>query len=1349
MPIVLPSGFQITSTDPIDSRITVADQTERLGFSEYNVYNGLLVFQRDTNELYVLTDTGSHTSNTGWQLIGSGSSATVDTGSLMTTASSALNVITFTKGNGSTFAVTIDTGSGGGSIPTGTVSSSAQITNLGFINETITSSMSVASASVADVAVIATYTSEWTLGANGISDYTFTGPGLTGAENDPTIYLTRGQQYKFTNNMGAHPFRIQSTPNGSTGTAYNDGITNNDVSNGTLLWNVQFDSPDTLYYQCTAHTGMGGKVVIIDSGSSASIPSGTVSSSAQITNLGFINETITSSMSVATASYFGDGIITASSVSNTITFTKGDGTTFPISISTGSVEEASRAQSIQIDCRTSEAVSKGDPLYITGFDPGQNRPEVGKADASNSNKMPVVGLALEDAAINTNTRFVQAGQLANVNTDIDGASVNATLYVAVGGGFTTTRPTGSSNLVQNIGKIERVQQNSGEIIVSAILRTNDVPNIQPGYVWVGNNDGVATPTPTSSFSGAVPAGTISSSTQITNLGFINETITSSMSVATASFIEFDGNRVISNQYQPTGIRGANYGTNNLVDFIEQAYFANSNPIIDSLVFDVNEYSAQGTTIGTISYTDPEGAVTFQTQSSYTDDDFRVASNGVITVQTTLLTESLENNNSQGYNAVLFPVRGTDLSGATVDKDLYIRIAGNTAPVFRENGIGGNVLSGTFTASLSESSAAGAKANGTVYVTDINGDALTFQSGSLPTAFTNAFDLTILSDRFTLTQTTSSLDYDTNPTFDFVLTASDEHYQSGQDPSSITYLNYHIRVLDNITPTINNQQFNINENVNVSNGQGLLSGEYRNVGQLTADGPESGDIITYTNFTLQSLSIGGVNVPLGTYTGGGQSDPTENAFTMTSAGYITRINGVFVNSDLIDKYVYQVTVQDQYDPGTDTALIDIDIDDDVAPSINKNWGARAYVIESATNTTPDSVYTDTNGYSGTVARNTTTYNVQNETVSWNISSSGNLLTFNGTQQIQLAQNVSGSYVDGALINFSVTASNTFGTSNSQAYTIEVTENQAPTVSYSDVSGGLTGSQTPGTTVGTITVIDSQSENITNLTLSGPDAGSFVLGSNPPAGSSRTWNLNVGASDLQTGSYSLNGVGTDAYGKSTTQPISITIASAASTSKGYAYTMDLNVIINNALGITSTNSSTPPVPTISTAFGLLNSIINEDNLGDATITFDYGGTDNYSIVRGYEGQGETPDDFIKDNDLANVSVNTQHRLLLFVPKSGNMTDLPTSFYFGDPNSSNTTPNQYCLFINSSNTFNNGASSGGVGSNIKGAKVFDITLNTAVDGYTDWYLIITEDRYLSSTGNIYSRMIPADASEGGLPS
>ena len=39
----------------------------------------------------------------------------------------------------------------------------------------------------------------YTLGADGSNHYTFTGEGLTGAVNDPTLYLTRGKTYRFVN----------------------------------------------------------------------------------------------------------------------------------------------------------------------------------------------------------------------------------------------------------------------------------------------------------------------------------------------------------------------------------------------------------------------------------------------------------------------------------------------------------------------------------------------------------------------------------------------------------------------------------------------------------------------------------------------------------------------------------------------------------------------------------------------------------------------------------------------------------------------------------------------------------------------------------------------------------------------------------------------------------------------------------------------------------------------------------------------------------------------------------------------------------------------------------------------
>ena len=104
----------------------------------------------------------------------------------------------------------------------------------------------------------------WVLGADGTNHYTFTGPGLGHSTlNDPTLYLMRGQTYMFENKMGAHPFRIQSTSNGSSGTQWNVGVTNNDVSNGVLIFEVPFVCPNTLYYQCTSHGNMGGVLNIV------------------------------------------------------------------------------------------------------------------------------------------------------------------------------------------------------------------------------------------------------------------------------------------------------------------------------------------------------------------------------------------------------------------------------------------------------------------------------------------------------------------------------------------------------------------------------------------------------------------------------------------------------------------------------------------------------------------------------------------------------------------------------------------------------------------------------------------------------------------------------------------------------------------------------------------------------------------------------------------------------------------------------------------------------------------------------------------------------------------------------
>lgn len=104
----------------------------------------------------------------------------------------------------------------------------------------------------------------FTLGANGISDYTFSDAGnvwFPTTENDPVLYLRRGETYVFTNNSGgSHPFEIRVSNGGA---AYSTGVTNNAAPTGDIIFSVPMSAPSTLYYQCTVHGGMGNTINIV------------------------------------------------------------------------------------------------------------------------------------------------------------------------------------------------------------------------------------------------------------------------------------------------------------------------------------------------------------------------------------------------------------------------------------------------------------------------------------------------------------------------------------------------------------------------------------------------------------------------------------------------------------------------------------------------------------------------------------------------------------------------------------------------------------------------------------------------------------------------------------------------------------------------------------------------------------------------------------------------------------------------------------------------------------------------------------------------------------------------------
>jgi hypothetical protein len=170
-----------------------------------------------------------------------------------------------------------------------------------------------------------------------------------------------------------------------------------------------------------------------------------------------------------------------------------------VSIASAVQSDSLEAGSVIIPVKNTHtaSISKGTPVYITGNVGASERLQIAPADASNSAKMPAAGLLLTTLAVNEEGYVITGGYLRNLTTDtIDSTSTssNDTVYVKAGGGLTMTKPTGS-NLIQNIAKVARsASGSSGSLLVSSILRTNDVPNITNDYFWLGNSSGVATAT---------------------------------------------------------------------------------------------------------------------------------------------------------------------------------------------------------------------------------------------------------------------------------------------------------------------------------------------------------------------------------------------------------------------------------------------------------------------------------------------------------------------------------------------------------------------------------------------------------------------------------------------------------------------------------------------------------------------------------------------------------------------------------------------------------------------------------------------------------------------------------------
>ena len=162
-------------------------------------------------------------------------------------------------------------------------------------------------------------------------------------------------------------------------------------------------------------------------------------------------------------------------------------------------------EKIHLQVRNDEGatIPAGAPLYSRGEIGGSNRILVGICDADDAAKMPCIGLA-ESEMNTTSTKDNFAITQGVYNTNISGftgLAVGDTLYVDTSGSaphLAKTKPTGESSLIQNVGIVLKTNGSICQgLQVSAIGRTNDVPNLDQNAIFLGDstNCAVATDAP--------------------------------------------------------------------------------------------------------------------------------------------------------------------------------------------------------------------------------------------------------------------------------------------------------------------------------------------------------------------------------------------------------------------------------------------------------------------------------------------------------------------------------------------------------------------------------------------------------------------------------------------------------------------------------------------------------------------------------------------------------------------------------------------------------------------------------------------------------------------------------------
>lgn len=189
--------------------------------------------------------------------------------------------------------------------------------------------------------------------------------------------------------------------------------------------------------------------------------------------------------------------------------------------------------SINVYCKATETIAKGDVVKVTGWNNGQNVAEIAKVASSSDVAFGVAESAIANGSLGY---VINTGILLDVNTAA--FSIGNVLYPNTSGGFTSTKPT--SGTYQPCAYVLRANASNGALYIefSAPRIVESSSNTASTVVLRDASGNFTAGTITATLSGAAPAGSLSGSTLASNVTASSLTSVgtlSSLAVGTGGF----------------------------------------------------------------------------------------------------------------------------------------------------------------------------------------------------------------------------------------------------------------------------------------------------------------------------------------------------------------------------------------------------------------------------------------------------------------------------------------------------------------------------------------------------------------------------------------------------------------------------------------------------------------------------------------------------------------------------------------------------------------------------------------------------------------------------------------------